>query len=297
MVFDIQRYSTHDGEGIRTTVFFKGCPLRCAWCENPEGQDFGAELLYDPAKCILCLECARLDGGEAISAADGSLHIRRDRIRDPELYRDVCPARALQVVGRDWSVEEILREIQKDLPFYRRSAGGVTLAGGEPYAQPGLALDLLRGLERLGIPAAVETTLLAPWKHIEPTLRYVGTFLADLKHMDGSKFRDFTGGNLKEVLQNFRRLEAAQARVVPRVPVIPGFNDSIEEIRRIVDFAASLRNVREIHFLPFHVLGTRKYTLIGKRYGFLERVPDWGRRLQEYENLAGARGLRAAIGG
>jgi pyruvate formate lyase activating enzyme len=297
MIFDIQRFSTHDGEGIRTTVFFKGCPLRCAWCENPESQSYDAELLYDPAKCILCLECARVSGDGEITAADGTLRIQRERIEHPELYRDVCPAGALQVIGQDQSVEEILREIQKDLPFYIKSGGGVTLSGGEPYGQAGPLLDLLRGLQRLDIRTAVETSLQAPWKHIQPSLPYVDSFLADVKHTDARKFKEYTAGDLGVIQENFQRLAVARAKVVVRVPVIPRFNDSVEEMRGIVDFAASLANVREINFLPFHVLGVHKYSLVGKSYEFLPRVPDWDRRLQQYERLARDKGLKTNIGG
>jgi pyruvate formate lyase activating enzyme len=297
MVFDIQRFSTHDGQGIRTTVFLKGCPLHCAWCENPEGQRYGAELLYDPSKCILCLECTRVGRGGEVTVEDGRLHIHRDRIGNPEIYRDVCPTGALQVVGRETSFEEVLREIRKDLPFYRKSGGGVTVSGGEPYGQPGPLLEMLRGLKSLEIHTAVETTLQAPWGHIAPTLPYVDTFLADVKHTDPGKLKEFTGGNLRLIRDNFRRLAEAGAEVVVRVPVIPGFNDSSEEIRSIVGFAACLGNVREINFLPFHVLGLGKYAMIGDRYDFLTHAPEWNGRLQSYERLAHAQGLKTNIGG
>jgi pyruvate formate lyase activating enzyme len=297
MIFDIQRFSTHDGKGIRSTVFFKGCPLRCTWCENPESQSYAAELLYDPARCILCLECTRVGSDSEISSVGGKLQIRRERIGHPELYRTVCPANALQVVGQERSVEEILREIEKDLPFYRKSGGGVTFSGGEPYGQPDLLMELLRGLKRLDIRTAVETSLQAAWKHISPSLPYVDTFLADVKHTDAGKFKEFTAGNLGLIQENFRRLADKSARVVARVPVIPGFNDSAEEMRRILDFVSSLDNIREINFLPYHVLGVHKYSLMGRGYDYLTHVPDWDKRLQEYERLARDKGLETNIGG
>jgi pyruvate formate lyase activating enzyme len=297
MIFDIQRYSTHDGSGIRTIIFFKGCPLRCAWCENPESQSYGYELLYDPRKCIRCLECTKIGGDGQVAWREGRIHIERDRIANPDAYRKVCPANALQVVGKRMRIDEVVQEIERDLPFYRKSGGGVTISGGEPYGQPDLLLELLRSLKKCEIRTAVETCLQAKWEHIEPSLEYVGTFLADLKHTDPDKFRAFTGGTLPVVLDNFKNLERSRSEVVARVPVIPRFNDSAEEIRQIIDFAASRSNIKEIHFLPFHVLGVHKYELTERKYSFLSKVPGWEGRLEEYVQLAQARGLTANIGG
>ena len=297
MIFDIQRYSTHDGSGIRTTIFFKGCPLRCAWCENPESQSYGSELLYDSRKCIRCLECTKIAPDGRVALREGRIAIDRSRITDPDAYRDVCPANALQVVGKKYSLEEIAAEIQKDLPFYRKSGGGVTLSGGEPYGQPRLLLQLLRLLKGLEIKVAVETCLQADWEHIEASLEYVDTFLADIKHTDAEKFRAYTGGSLPVILENLKHLGRSRPELVARIPVIPRFNDSLEEIRRIIDFAASQAKVKEIHFLPFHVLGVHKYELIGRQYTFLSKVPGWEGRLEQYVRLAQARGLTANIGG
>jgi pyruvate formate lyase activating enzyme len=297
MIFDIQRFSTHDGEGIRTTVFFKGCPLRCPWCENPESQSFRAELFYDPRPCLRCGDCTRVRPEDGIDLRPGGLHIDRHRIRDPEEYREVCPSGALRVVGQALSVEQILQEIRKDLSFYRRSGGGVTLSGGEPFGQPRLALELLRALKALGVPTAVETSLQAPWPHIAPCLFYVDTFLADLKHTDAGKLEAATGAEPALIEGNFRNLERNRAPVVVRVPVIPGFNDRPEEIEAIVQFAASLTNVREIHFLPFHTLGVGKYALIDKEYRFLSRAPEGNGGTAALVRLAEDKGLTAVIGG
>jgi pyruvate formate lyase activating enzyme len=297
MIFDIQRYSTHDGSGIRTTIFFKGCPLRCAWCENPESQSYEYELLYDPKKCILCLECTKIGQDGQVTLREGRIQIERAKITDPEAYREVCPANALRVVGKKQRIEEVVEEITKDLPFYQKSGGGVTLSGGEPYGQAQLLLELLRSLKKFRIKTAVETCLQAKWEHIEPSLEYVDTFLADLKHTDPDKFKAFTGGTLPVILDNFKSLERSRSEVVARIPVIPCFNDSTEEIRSIIEFTASRSNIKEIHFLPFHVLGVHKYDLIDREYAFLRKVPGWEERLEEYVHLAQARGLTANIGG
>ncbi len=297
MIFDIQRFSIHDGAGIRTVVFFKGCPLRCAWCENPESQSYQRELLYDPDKCIGCLECTRVERGDGISVRDGKIHIRRDKINDLEAYRDVCPAGALRVVGEQKSVEDILREIEKDLPFYRNSGGGVTISGGEPYGQPQLLLELLRALKQRDINTAVETSLQALWDDIEPTVPFVDTFLADLKHIDPDPLRKYTGGDLDQILENLKALDRKGARLIVRVPVIPAFNDSDDVIGRIIAFAATLDSVREIDFLPYHTLGLNKYSLTGREYNYSSRLPDWDGRLDRYTRMAEKKGLATNIGG
>lgn len=297
MIFDIQRFSIHDGEGIRTVVFFKGCPLRCRWCENPESQSYEPELLYDPGKCIGCLECTRVEEGEGVSARDGKIRIIRSKIKDPELYREICPAGALRVVGEQKSVADIMEEIQKDMPFYRHSGGGVTISGGEPYGQPRLLLELLRALKQREIDTAVETSLQARWQDIEPTVALVDTFLADLKHIDPDSLRRYTGGDLELILQNFEALDRRGASLIVRVPVIPGFNDSDDVIGKIIAFAAALNNVREIDFLPYHTLGLNKYSMTGRQYDYSSRLPDWDGRLDHYTRLAEKKGLATNIGG
>ena len=297
MIFDIQRFSTHDGSGIRTLVFFKGCPLHCPWCENPESQSYESELLYDPTKCIGCLECTRAGEKDQISAREGKIHIDRRKIKNPEVYRNVCPANALQVVGEQKSVADILREIEKDLPFYRNSGGGVTISGGEPFGQPKLLVELLQALDRRGINTNVETSLQARWRDIEMSLPYVNTYLADLKHVNAEKLREYTGGNLDTILENFRALDRHGANIIVRVPVIPDFNDRDEDIGGIIAFAASLTNVREINFLPYHTLGMSKAIQIGQEYRYLTRLPDWNGRLDHYTKMAQQKGLATNIGG
>lgn len=297
MIFDIQRFSTHDGSGIRTIVFFKGCPLHCPWCENPESQSYQSELLYDSGKCIGCFECTGVGTGEEISVREGKIHIVRNKIENLEAYRNVCPAGALRVIGENRNVVDILREIEKDLPFYTNSGGGVTVSGGEPFGQPQLLLELLQALKQREINTAVETSLQARWKDIEASLPLVDTFLADLKHIDPEPLLKVTGGNGEKILKHFKALDRHAANVIVRVPVVPGFNDSDEVIGRIIAFAASLDNVREIDFLPFHTLGMNKYFLIGREYRYLTRLPDWDGRLDHYTRMAEQKGLTTNIGG
>ena len=296
MIFDIQRFSTHDGAGIRTIVFFKGCSLCCAWCENPESQSRGYELAYDERKCIGCLDCLKASPGGEIGLENGRPRLHRDRVEDPLKFKGICPSGALTVIGREMSVAQIVSEIEKDLPFFRKSRGGVTLSGGEPYEQPAFLLELLRALAGIGLMAAVETCLNVPWPAIQASLSYVETFLADLKHVNAEKLKAHTGGNLALIIENLKKLEDAGASVVVRVPLIPGFNDAPSEVRDIVDLAASFRNVHAVHFLPFHTLGVGKYLLIGKEYRHrADPVPSFD--MSPYLDLARNKGLEATAGG
>ncbi len=296
MIFDIQRFSTHDGPGVRTVVFFKGCPLSCPWCENPESQSFDAELLYDPALCIGCLDCYRAAADGEVTVSEGRPRFHRERIADPRRYRSVCPSGALTVKGEEATVEAILAEVVKDRPFYG-AVGGVTLSGGEPFAQSGLLLSLARALRARSIDLAVETTLHAPWSAIAPALPFISLILADLKSADEARLREATGARLSLVLKNLALLEEARVPTAIRVPVVPGFNDSEGEIRAIIERARRHANVREIHFLPYHTLGMGKFALLGRDYAFPARSSPPAAALEGYAALAAAAGLRAIIGG
>ncbi len=303
MIFDIQRFSTHDGPGIRTVVFLKGCPLRCPWCENPESQSARVEVFYDPGTCIGCLDCVRAVGNGEIStrktisqSGEEVLRpvIQRERLHSVERLREVCPSGALRLVGRMAGVEEVMREVEKDLPFYG-TGGGVTFSGGEPFAQPRLLAQLMEESFRRGIDIAVETSLQVDWQVVEPLVPYTSLFLADLKHVDPKKYRAAVGGDLSVVIDNFRRLEALGAKVVVRIPVVPGFNE--DALGELIEFASSLSNVNEVHLLPYHTMGKRKYELLGREYGMA------GLQAPEREDLAGYRetaeslGLEIEIGG
>lgn len=296
MIFNVQRFSTHDGPGIRTVVFLKGCPLRCPWCENPESQSLDPELMYDAGLCIGCLDCAAVAPDGEVRIEAGRPRFARERISQVSLFRGACPAGALSVVGEERVVDQIVREVEKDIQFYGEE-GGATLSGGEPYAQARFAADLVEALREKHVDTVVETSLQAPWSSIEPTLTGVSLFLADLKHTNPLKYHEATGGRLAVVLENFRRLEKAGARVIVRVPVVPDFNDDSQELRSILRFAASLENVEEVHLLPYHTLGNGKYALLGREVGMpgVSTMPQ--ERLAPYIEVARSLGLQATIGG
>ncbi len=296
MIFNIQRYSTHDGSGIRTIIFYKGCPLRCQWCSNPESLSPEPSVMFDEQLCK--------GFGECLIAVPGAIHrdkqgtyINRAAINDPEKLRNICPSRALTVAGENKSPDELIKEIEKDIPFYQGSNGGVTLSGGEPLAQGAELVTLLRELKKRNIDVAVETSLHVNWTNIERCLGLIGTYLIDLKHTDDTKFRHYTEGSIGLVLDNIRKLAGRNVNMIIRIPVIPEFNHSEDEIKNIIDFTASLNHIREIHFLPYHMLGTKKYAMLGMNYIFGPQKAVAENELSEYITYATTKGFVAGIGG
>lgn len=295
-IFNIQRFSTHDGEGIRTNIFFKGCPLKCPWCSNPESRATKPNLLYDKRLCHRFEEC--------VKASDGGLYFEQDQLMidqnaivDVEILKDICPAKALSVVGERKSIDEIVDAVEKDLPFYSQSEGGVTLTGGEPFAQNLNLLSLVKELKARGIDIAVETSLHMPWIRIEPYVELIDQWLVDLKHVDPDKFKKFTGGSAELIMSNFRKLDAANVNMIVRVPVIPGFNHAHSEMQHIINFAASLQSLREIHFMPYHILGKGKYDLMGIDYQYNNYQSVSSDELDDITNYTKLKNLKFKIGG
>ena len=296
MIFNIQRFSTHDGDGIRTLIFYKGCPLQCQWCSNPESQSFGPSILYDRKSCKNFGDCALLMP-EAISrSADGGLQIQRELISEPEKLRDVCAAKALTISGETLGVDEVMAEIDKDLPFYSGD-GGVTLSGGEPLAQGEELILLLQVLHERQISTNMETSLHVKWELVERCIGLVNTFLVDLKHTDSEKFRQYTKGDAGLVLDNVKKLAYYGAHLVVRVPVIPGFNHSESEIQQMLDFASTIKGLKEIHFLPYHTFGEEKYKMLGKEYLFNHNKQVREKELLPYLQYAESKGFTTKIGG
>jgi pyruvate formate lyase activating enzyme len=296
MIFNIQRFSTHDGSGIRTIIFYKGCPLRCQWCSNPESQSSGPDILFDRRICKHFGDCMKVTG-HAVTLYHNEIQLNRSAVSDPEIFRNACLSKAMTVVGEDKSAEELLAEIEKDLPFYRQSRGGVTLSGGEPLSQGQEVVTLLQKLQKRGINVSVETCLHVTWNKVERCLGLVGTYLVDLKHTDKEKFRQYTGGDSDLVMENLRKLAATRSNIIIRIPVIPGFNHTDHEMKLIIDFAASLDHVAEIHFIPYHNLGTEKYNMLGMEYAFGNKKPVDPAELTGYTNYALRKGIKTQIGG
>jgi len=299
MIFNIQRYSTHDGPGIRTVVFMKGCSLGCRWCQNPESRARTQDLLFDARLCLDgCNLCQQAAPGVIERTLNG-LIIHREKLEQPQLdaLNGCCPTQALTVCGEVKSVDDIMATVLRDKPFYDRSGGGLTLSGGEPFMNPELALSLLKTSHDQGIHTAVETCLHVPWKYIEPALPYIDLFLADLKHVDTGKFRQWTDGSAKRVMDNLKRLAAAGKKMTIRVPLIQGFNADEDAIKAITDFAADELHVSDIHFLPYHTLGMNKYSLLGVPYSAPDKPLDAPELLDFAQQTAREKGLTATLRG
>ncbi len=293
-VFNIQRYSIHDGKGVRTNIFFKGCPLNCTWCNNPEGIDPAPSIMYDARLCHRFGDCIKAADG-SVTVENNKLIIRRDLIRDPSSLRDICPSKALIVTGQEKSIPEIIQEIEKDMPFYSKSEGGVTFTGGEPLFQGPELFELVSELKKRGIHMAVETALHVAWDVIETYVNLIDVFLVDLKHTDSAKFTKFTGGDCSLVLKNFKKLDESGRKFVVRVPVIPGFNFSQPEQYAIIDFASGLKNATEIDFIPYHSLAREKYLMLGKEYLFGNHRNIEHSELRPFTEYAEQKGLMSEI--
>lgn len=253
-IFDIQKFSTHDGPGIRTIVFLKGCVLRCRWCCNPESQNFNIEQMNQNGK--------------------------------------------VKTMGRDVTVADIMQDVSKDMAYYRRSGGGITLSGGECLVQPDFSAALLRAAkEEYGISTAIESTACAPYENIQKLLPYLDWYLMDIKHTNSAKHKEFTGKENTLILENAKKLAHDAKNLVIRVPVIPTFNDAEQEILDIARFTKSLGTVKQLHLLPYHRLGYDKYIGLGREYGMGEVAPPTNEKMLILKAVAESTGLEVVIGG
>jgi len=262
-IFDIQRYSIHDGPGIRTTVFFKGCPLSCFWCQNPESQSNIPEIMLFKDKCTLCGLCVKACPSGASSLLAESSEIDRQKCTGCGSCSEVCPNGARRIVGKMMSVDEVLEIVLKDIDFYRNSGGGITLSGGEPLLNTDYALYILKSCKNRGINTAVETTGCLPWSSIEKVIGETDLFLYDIKHLDSEKHKAGTGVPNELILQNAKKINALKPMKV-RVPLIPGFNDSPEVIQAIAAFVKNELHSVEIELLAYNKMGESKYSRLGR---------------------------------
>ena len=265
-MFDIQKFSIHDGPGIRTTVFLKGCPLKCAWCHNPESQERGVEISFLPDRCIGCGFCFKVCPYGCHSMEDGVHVFNREKCDRCALCTEECYAQALEVVGKTMTVVEVIDEVMKDEPFYKTSGGGMTLSGGEPLFQAEFSLSLLREAKNRGLHTCIETSGHGSYATIEKMRELVDIFLFDFKESDPDKHREFTGVDNRLILKNLYKLGATDAEIFLRCPIIPGLNDRENHLDAIADLANDIGTIQQIDILPYHPLGKSKSDRIGKQY-------------------------------
>lgn len=266
IVFNIQKCSIHDGPGIRTLIFLKGCPLKCLWCSNPESQDRRPEVASFYKRCIGCGECAKVCPKNAISDKDTNFKINRRLCDRCGECASVCCADAKQMIGNEMSVEQVMLEIEKDRPFYDKTGGGVTFSGGEPLMQAEFLIAALKTCKEKRIHTALETCGYGDAKALLEASTYLDLIHFDIKHLDPEIHKALTGVSNDVILKNLKKLDAEGVELIIRVPVMPGYNDSDEHIRAIAEFCATLKSVKKVELLPYHSLGAGKYISIDNEY-------------------------------
>ncbi|MFC1933723.1 glycyl-radical enzyme activating protein [Chloroflexota bacterium] len=294
-VLRITRMNIHDGPGIRTLIPFKGCPLRCLWCSRPDSQKAEPEIAVYPSKCTQCGQCVPVCPLNAINLMNETISINRSLCNSCGKCAQACYPEAIKLLGQPMTVEELLTEAKKDVVIYKHSRGGVTISGGEPLLNPDFTEELLRVFKEEGISVGVDTCGHVPWANIERVLPYVDFFLWDIKHMDPEEHRKLTGVSSKLILSNARSVSEKNIPIYIRLPVIPGYNDSEENIRATCEFARGLSSVVEVHLLPLHHLGKAVYDSLDRPYPIADitLVPD--SVLQDMKWLVESYGLKCSI--
>ncbi|MBQ2734571.1 MAG: glycyl-radical enzyme activating protein [Clostridia bacterium] len=286
-ILELKRFAVHDGDGIRTTVFFKGCPLRCVWCHNPEGIAFGKELSYLESKCIGCGECVSACPTAAHNMVDGAHTFDRTRCIGCGACDTVCLGNALKLYGREMTVEELMPMLLEDREFYEQSGGGVTLSGGECLMQADFCAALLENLKKEGIQTAVDTCGAVTQAALEQVMPYTDVFLYDVKAIDEQVHRRCTGASNRKILENLAFLDAQGAKIEVRIPYVPHYNDG--EMAGIAAHLASLRNLVGVRVLPYHNYAGSKYQAIGIEHTLPALLPT-------KDELEGARNILTAVG-
>jgi pyruvate formate lyase activating enzyme len=296
IVFDIKGFAVHDGPGIRTTVFLKGCPLRCDWCHNPESQSDKPVLAQFPRNCIGCGKCLTRCPNGALSRGEAQIIIDRALCRGCGTCAQTCYAEALVLRGKVMTVEEVMAEVRTDIPFYNNSGGGMTISGGEPLHQPEFALALLKAAKAEGIHTCLDTSGYAPWAILERVLPYVEMVLYDLKGVSPALHRARTGRPNSMIMENLQALTSDGVAVKVRLPMVPGYNDNEEAVRDMARFLAGLKHVPPVEMLPYHRLGESKYEALGIQSG-LHLDPPERASIEALAELLRAAGVECQVGG
>ena len=275
LILDIQKFSIHDGPGIRTTIFLKGCPLNCLWCHNPESKSYGAQLSYNEEKCIMCKKCEKV--------CEAGVHVFENNIHKVNFSKcvlckkcvEACPVNALSIYGREMSVDEILDEAEKDKDFFKNTGGGITISGGEPLSRIDFSLELAKGAKKRGLHVAVETSGFVNAKSLEKIIDYVDLFLFDYKVTDKELGKELIGTkNLDKILENLDLIYKRKKDIIIRCPFIPEYNVTEKHFAGILELEKKYPDILGIEILPYHNFGKSKASNIGEEYEIEVKMPD-----------------------
>jgi len=298
LVASIKRFAIHDGPGIRTIVFMKGCPLRCIWCSSPQTQNPYPEIAYYEEKCIGCGGCLKVCSENAITIdKQGKKWINRLRCTNCGKCAEACPTEALKIVGQFMTSEEIITEIDKDRLFYQESGeGGVTISGGEPLMQTEFVKEVLRKCHEQGIHTAIETSGFVEWREFRNVLGHVDLLFCDIKHMNSEKHKELTGVSNQLILENIRKVDQkCDVPVILRFPLIPSINDSEENLINLAKFITSLKRINTLEILPYHRLGEHEYKTLGREYKLKEVEVPSDDYLQEVKEFMTSQKLKVDV--
>jgi pyruvate formate lyase activating enzyme len=291
MIFDLKRYSINDGPGIRTSVFMKGCPLNCWWCHNPEGQSRKQQLIFRSNRCKKSRACLETCPLGAISWNDGPV-IDWKTCDHCGNCAQVCLAGALEIVGHQIDMDQLMAEILRDILFYDQSGGGVTFTGGEPLLQMDFLREALLRCKEQNIHATVDTSGYTSWANLKTLLGLVDLFLYDLKHMDAEKHKRFTGVSNLKILNNLQDLSREGATIIVRIPILPGINDDEHNLAQSAAFLASLPHLEGVELIPYHEIGVAKYQALGMQFNLADTVPPTEPRINALEDQFSQYGLK-----